>query len=158
MSRDVPDETPWEPLSVRERLYFAVVRFLTWTFRVDFFDVYRRQEVRYDKHDDIYRAGMEPISDLKDEWLHTYKRQSKFYDDNDDDDWVDYTMWLVMRSDDTINPPVIMSGERQEDGSWEHDVDDGAPETKKQKRKQEILREVDERGFIDPVLPHRKKP
>lgn len=146
-------ETPWTPLSMHERVCFALIKAVLFVFRADFFDMYRRQDVKYDDMDEMYRIGMGPISDLKDEWLEVYQIQSEFYDDNDSDDWVSYCMWLVMRSDDTINPPTIIHGERNDDGSWDVSTNEKPPEIKKQEKKREILYDIDETGFIDPVLP-----
>lgn len=147
-------ETPWEPLSLRERVYFALVRFLTWAFRVDFFDVFRRQDVSYDDIDEKYRIGMGPIGRLQDEWLSVYKTQAEFYDENDPEDYVPYAMWLVMRDDEIINPPVFIRGERNEDGSWDTEAgpEPNPTDIEKRQRKREILLAVDDRGFIDPVL------
>lgn len=99
----------------------------------------------------FYRIGMGPISDLKDEWLEVYKTQAEYYDDNEDDDLVPYAMWVVMRSDTTVNPPTVLHGERTEDG-WDVEMNDKPPEKVKQERKEEILRDIDGRGFIEPVL------
>lgn len=153
---DDPEETPWEPLSVRERVCFFLVKSLLRLFRVDFFDMWRRSKVSWDEKDEIYRIGMHPISRLKDEWLEVYKKQAEFYDDNEDDEWVSYAMWVVMRADKTINPPTIIHGERQEDGSWEQTVNEKPPELKKEARKREILERIDDQGFIDSVLEDEK--
>lgn len=153
---DDPDETPWVPLSLREKVYYALVRFLTVLFRVDFFDVYRRQEVTWDKSDEIYRLQMKYTENLKNEFLKTYKIQSEFYDDNEPDDWVPYTMWLVMRSDDTINPPVTITGERNGSGGFDVDLDSKGSEYNKKKRKIEILEELDDMGFIEPIIDETK--
>lgn len=153
---DDPDETPWVPLSLREKVYYALVRFLTVLFRVDFFDVYRRQEVNWDKRDEIYRLQMKYTENLKNEFLKTYKIQSEFYDNNEPDDWVPYTMWLVMRSDDTINPPVTITGERNDSGGFDVDLDSKGSEYNKKKRKIEILKELDDLGFIEPIIDETK--
>lgn len=147
------EETPWSPLSIRERVCFALIKTILFVFQADFFDMYRRQKVRYSEMDGFYRIGMGPISDLKEEWLKVYQIQSEYYDDNDDNDWVSYCMWLVMRSDETINPPTIIHGERNDDGSWDVETNETPPDVKKQNRKQEILYDIDETGFIEPVLP-----
>lgn len=50
---DNHDDTPWEPLSLREQVCFAIIKAVLFVFQTDFFDMYRRQEVRYDERDEF---------------------------------------------------------------------------------------------------------
>lgn len=143
-----PIDTPWEPLSLREKIAFGLIRFVTWVFRIDFFDVYRRQNVEWSERDEYYRIGMGSINTLKKAWLEVYKIQAEFYDDNDDDDWVPYAMGLVMRSDPTLNSTTVLSGKRNDAGEWETTVSSKPSMAKRLERKEELVREVDKFGFI----------
>ena len=146
MSSNVNENT--EPLSTRERVFLGIVKVLSVVFRVDLLDAYRRQGIYYDDYREERRLNMEPVSELREYWLKTYEERG----DAIDEDYIPYCAWLVLRHDETINPDIIIRGEKNEDGEFEHEVDDGASDKEKKVRKEEILKSIDEHGFIDTVL------
>ena len=139
--RLVGDETPDDPPTFREWFVQVIARILG----VDLLDAHVTRGMSRREQ----RLQSRRLNEMRDK---QHEMLEKSFFDEPDVDVVAHHMWLVMRGDETVNPPVTLSGQRNDDGSWNHDVDAGPEDSLRHRRKHELLHQVDQMGFIDPVL------